>query len=206
MKFKFLDPRNVLKIAGCYRLLQIIGRRARINYVQNFLKAKPGDKILDIGCGPGDILEFLPGVAYVGFDAEPNYIEAAKKKFGERGNFHCALVSEATLPDPGTYDLVNVSGVLHHLSDEEVRKLFSLAQVALKPDGRFVSIDNAFIDGQSFFSKLLVGMDRGEHIRTPDEYTSLAKSFFSEVIFAIRNDLFKPIPYTHIIMNCRGKA
>jgi cyclopropane fatty-acyl-phospholipid synthase-like methyltransferase len=199
---KIFDPRNILKIAFFYRTLQSLGKHARKEFAETYIKAKNGDKVLDIGCGPGDILEYLPNVQYSGFDLEERYIEAAKKKFGDRGSFFCERVTNAKISDPGTYDIVIVSGVIHHLSDEETRDLFKLAKHALKPGGRFISLDNVFIENQAIISKILVSLDRGEFVRKPEKYNNLASEFFTLVNSYIRNDLLRPIPYSHFIMEC----
>ena len=37
-------------------------------------------KVLDVGCGPSQILDALPKINYYGFDTNPIYITSAKKK------------------------------------------------------------------------------------------------------------------------------
>jgi hypothetical protein len=44
------------------RLLGADGRRR--DFAQRFVRAKPGDRILNIGCGPADLLAHLPEVEY----------------------------------------------------------------------------------------------------------------------------------------------
>ena len=52
------------------------------------LDVQPGHRVLDIGCGSGDVLQLMPStVAYVGVDASKAYIEAARKRFWHRGEF-----------------------------------------------------------------------------------------------------------------------
>jgi SAM-dependent methyltransferase len=42
---------------------------------------KKGDKVLEPGCGPGIIADFLPeGSFYRGFDANPDFVRYANKK------------------------------------------------------------------------------------------------------------------------------
>ena len=44
---------------------------ARERVIREYVRPKAGDHILDIGCGPGDVVGFLPeGVRYVGFDEQ----------------------------------------------------------------------------------------------------------------------------------------
>ena len=89
-------------------------------------------RVLDIGCGPADILMEMPGVDYVGFDIDPKLIEAARKKHGNKGRFFCAPANEQAISSLERFDLVLATGVIHHLSDEEALGLFRLAQNTLK--------------------------------------------------------------------------
>jgi SAM-dependent methyltransferase len=73
----------------------------------------PGQKVLDIGCGSGDILEDLPGVDYLGFDINPKCVEAAQKQFGHRGCFFCGDVGLTAIDQQaGSFDLVLATGVV----------------------------------------------------------------------------------------------
>jgi ubiquinone/menaquinone biosynthesis C-methylase UbiE len=77
---------------------------------------KPGDRILDVGCGKGfllyDFTQVVPGVEVRGIDVSRYAIEHAKpevKPFLEVGNAN-------TLPfDDGSFDLVISINVLHNL-------------------------------------------------------------------------------------------
>ncbi|MBK8535845.1 MAG: methyltransferase domain-containing protein [Candidatus Competibacteraceae bacterium] len=117
--------RSLLAIPTLYRFFaQLIGGvNARTRFVKEHIRPQEGDKILDIGCGPADILEFLLLVNYVGFDASARYIAAAQKRFGPRGRFFCAMVNRYTLQEKN-FDLVIASGILHHLNDAEALELF----------------------------------------------------------------------------------
>ena len=73
----------LLALPSVYRIFRTIvrGDGCRI-YVSEYVQPLPGEKVLDIGCGPGDILENLAAVDYLGFDISREYIEAARKRFG----------------------------------------------------------------------------------------------------------------------------
>ena len=58
-----LDPRKILSHPVIYTSYQKIvgGYRARKLFVENNVNIQSGQKILDIGCGPGDILPYGTG-------------------------------------------------------------------------------------------------------------------------------------------------
>jgi len=200
-----LDPRQILEHPFIYTTYQKIvgGYRARKLFVKNNIKAKSGHKILDIGCGPGDILDFLPDVDYTGVDVDENYIIQAKKKYGHRGTFICQGIDNALDLDlDQSYDLVICAGVLHHLDDAQCLKLMHTAKQALHPQGRFVSFDGVFIENQNKIAKYFLQKDRGQFIRTTPEYVQLAQQVFSHVSHTIDHTYFR-IPYTSIILDAK---
>src|SRR5690349_4371496 len=87
--------RNVLAKPWVYSsFARLIGAtRGRQLYVQRHVRPRTGDRILDIGCGPADILEALPPVDYHGFDLSAAYIDSARQRFGGRGHFHVEAVN-----------------------------------------------------------------------------------------------------------------
>jgi SAM-dependent methyltransferase len=58
--------------------------RLRRLCLHEFLKLREGERVLDIGCGPGYILDYMPPVDYIGFDTEAGYIESTKTLFRSR--------------------------------------------------------------------------------------------------------------------------
>jgi SAM-dependent methyltransferase len=159
---------------------------------------------LDIGCGPGDVLDYLPNVDYLGLDLSPKYVESARVRFGSRGRFLCKSVEEMVIEEPASFDIVMANGVVHHLDDTSATHLYRMAHVALKPAGRFVTLDPAFAEGQSPLARILVGNDRGEFVRTSEGYAALASRVFPDVRVSVRHDLLR-VPYTHAILECSNK-
>jgi SAM-dependent methyltransferase len=41
---------------------------------------RPGDRLLDFACGDGGLADFLPGIEYLGVDADPKMVEEAASK------------------------------------------------------------------------------------------------------------------------------
>ncbi len=195
--------RSILSIPAMYILFGwLIGSNSgRAAFVREYIRPKLGESILDIGCGPGDIVSHLPlGVEYVGFDASQPYIDAAKKRFGGRATFICERVNTAALEQ--RFDVVLALGILHHLNDAEALQLFRLAQSALKPEGRLITLDGVYTNDQSRLVRWIISKDRGQYVRDQEGYHSLANQVFKNTKVMIRHDLLR-IPYTHIIMECQ---
>jgi SAM-dependent methyltransferase len=193
----------VLNFSAGYRLFSsLVGGNAWQIYMAEYVKPIEGEKVLDIGCGPADVLNHLPKCDYTGFDISPEYIASAQKRFGGRGRFYCSDVGLVSVEkEHGTFDLVIATGVLHHLDDETAGKLLDLARRAMRPGGRFISYDGCYVPGQSKIAQWLLSHDRGKHIRTQEEYLRLAAARFSKVESELRHDLLR-VPYTHLIMRC----
>jgi SAM-dependent methyltransferase len=190
IKRSFSDPRIyilVQKTLGATRL--------RCIAVDEFLAPLPGERILDIGCGPGDILEILPEVDYVGFDTEPGYIDYAKRRYRGRGEFHCELFEERHAAQLASFDGIMLLGVLHHLDDAYACRLLSLLARILKPGGRLVTLDPCFTEDQSKAARWVAMQDRGVFVRNAAGYESLMQGSFKNRHAEIRHNTTR-IPST----------
>jgi SAM-dependent methyltransferase len=182
------------------RLLR--GKKKIRTFIDIYVRPKDHDRVLDIGCGPGDILNFLPDVEYFGFDQDPFYIKSAQKQFGKRGTFFCKAVSRDAFSGNNDFDIILAMGILHHLSDGEAGELFELAHHLLRPGGRLITYDGCYKENQPAINKFILDIDRGKYVRTETAYKNLAASSFKYVSSSVREDLFN-IPYTLIIMECK---
>lgn len=196
-----LDPRLALRNPSVYRLFQAgVRRSSSYERLAGYFAIKPGQRVLDIGCGPADILAWLPAnVEYHGFDAEERYIAAARRRYGNRGIFRVRAVSPHSVDDLGRFDVVICIGVLHHLSDAEVEMVFRSALKVLRRGGRIVTCDGAYVKGQGLAARVLLALDRGRHVRFANEYLTLARRHFPNAAVKILHDLLA-IPYTHCIL------
>jgi len=198
--------RSVLARPWAYQLFfNLIGAPGRSRVlVRDYIRPRPGDRILEIGCGPGTIVPYLPESEYVGFDLSQEYIEQARKKFSAkfpRTKFVCERVSEYTLPQREYFEIVLALGILHHLDDSEALQLFRISHDALKPGGKLVTLDGVWTDDQSRSARYLLARDRGQFVRAEQQYIGLASEVFSKVTPSIRHDLLR-IPYTHLVLEC----
>ena len=95
------------------------------------LEAGPEDVILDVGCGTGIAHEYLRGfAAYHGFDTDPAAIKFAREKTGAANvSYECRLVTEADIARIRPTRII-LSGLLHHLADEECLALLQMCASA----------------------------------------------------------------------------
>ncbi len=197
--------RSILSHPAIYNFTQnFLGvRKARKVLVDEYFPKRKGLKILDIGCGTAEILEFLPDdIHYIGFDASTKYIEQAKKRFGHRGDFFAELVKSAHLENLGKFDVVLAFGLLHHLDTPEAETLFQIAAEAVNHNGIVITVDPCFTPEQSAFARWLIEHDRGQDVRDEKGYQQLADSFFSSIASTPRYDLLR-VPYTYLIMSSK---
>jgi SAM-dependent methyltransferase len=198
-----IDIRRILAIPAVYKLSrQIVWSPQKFSgYVDTFIKPRTGERMLDIGCGTADIVDYLHNVDYLGIDTSQVYIDLATKRFGHRARFRCSSATGNPIEGEGRFDIVLAQGVLHHLNDDDAKALLRLAQGALKPGGRLITLDGCYTNGQPWIAKYLLSKDRGKHVRPPEEYVKLACGYFSNIGTSIREDLLR-FPYTLVIMEC----
>jgi SAM-dependent methyltransferase len=197
--------RALLSNSRIYDLFQELmgSSRGRTIFTTQYVRAKTGERVLDVGCGTGEILALLPGVEYFGFDPHAGYIAAAQDRFRDRAGstFRCATLDGFAVEGLGKFDIVLAIGVLHHLTDQEALQLLDLARAVLRPGGRLVTLDPCFAEGQSPIARYLVSRDRGRHVRTSDAYRKLASAYFPVFAAEVRHDIAR-FPYTHFVMEC----
>jgi len=99
------------------------------------LNVKPGERILDLGCGTGDLANQIQekGAEVVGIDASPDMIAKAKDKYPAL-DFSVANGTDFHFDEP--FDAVFTNATLHwiHDADSVIKSVYNV----LKPGGRFV--------------------------------------------------------------------
>ncbi len=191
---------QLLRHPALYDFVQHIAGsdKLRKEFVDDYIKPKKGTRILDLGCGTGDLLSCLTDVSYVGIDFNPDYILTARKRYAGKGEF---LVGDATkFSDQvsGTFDSVVAVGLLHHIDDKGVMALTSALTGALVPGGKFVSVDPCFDSTQTKLQRWMVSRDRGRAVRTPEEYCRLFPPNFTTQ-HSVRHNWLN-IPWSHCVV------
>ena len=193
-----------LKVPFLYDLFQgVVGANAlRRRIIRNHVRARPGDKVIDIGCGPARVLQSLADVEYLGLDINPDYIAFARRTYGDKGSFVVgdtrSLRGDLRFKDA---DIVIAIAVLHHLDDEDAADCIRFAYDALKRGGRLICHDACWIPNQGAFSKYIMSTDRGRNIRTEQQYVELAGNVFGNVQTWVDTKPMR-IPYVTIVLEC----
>jgi len=156
--------------------------------VLNRLHFSKGERILDLGCGPSQILEKLPNdIEYVGVDQnEKHLMYAAKKYKGRNCTFKNSRIQDLELNGHNAFQKVFMLGFLHHLDDSTAKELLRFAKVLCK--GQLVTFDPVFTR-LHFFANLLGRLDQGRFVRKRNQYEQIVSENFT-----IKESFYLPSP------------
>jgi cyclopropane fatty-acyl-phospholipid synthase-like methyltransferase len=156
-----------------------------------------------MGCGTAFMLDYLPSnIEYVGVDLNPKYIESAKNRYKDKdATFYCVRINDMVdnKQKLGQFDLALAIGILHHVNDDEAKSLFKGAYQYIKNSGYILTVDPVYIKNQSAIARYIMSKDRGQNIRSLEEYLELAKTSFSSVETSILTNVTR-LPGTRLIM------
>lgn len=199
---------SILSHPAVYDFLQdvLYGHKGQREYIETYIRPKKGNKILDIGCGTGRILRYLPECDYLGADLSERYIDRAqKRRFKGKVRFISSDINEFLNKSKEKFDIIIGYGLLHHLNDGEAKLMIKQAKKSLLPGGRLVTIDGVYHDNQNFISKFMIDRDRGRNVRNKPDYRALFADDFTTLDIDIRKDILR-IPYSLIIANAHNTA
>ena len=162
-------------------------RRLRRMTVEQAL-IKPGDSVLDVGCGTGEVTLLAKtrakdGKVY-GIDPAPEMIAVARNKAARKGleiDFRVGVIESLLFTD-ASIDVVTSSLMMHHLPDD--LKVHGLAEIyrVLRPGGHLLIADFRRPTG-SFLNHLFIAFTRHQGLESgiEDLQKPLKNAGFSQI-------------------------
>ena len=108
-------------------------------YIDEFIASLAGKKVLDIGCGAGQITDYLTqrGIGAIGIDFSEELLKIAKQNFP---NSKFILADICDYEQKEQVDGIITKDVLFHLSDENLIQVLHKFRRMLKPNGNLCII------------------------------------------------------------------
>ncbi|PIN81090.1 hypothetical protein COV13_02280 [Candidatus Woesearchaeota archaeon CG10_big_fil_rev_8_21_14_0_10_32_9] len=144
-----MSSKEILQVKKNYKSTKALETRKsfwrnqenRINAEEEFcklLQLTGTEKILDVGCGYGDMLGYIKAkytkTTLVGIDNSENMIKTARSKYNNIA-FEVADVQKLPFKDK-TFDVVIAKHMLYHVTN--IKKAFKEIHRVLKPEGRLI--------------------------------------------------------------------
>lgn len=148
---------------------------------------KPGDTVLDLGCGPANQLGLVarlnPDVNFIGLDLSDEMLAMAARNLQARGITNVTLqrgdITDLRQFQPASLDAVMSTVVLHHLPDEAALfRCFAAVKRVLKPGGGLYLVDFGHLKTEVAIRYFAYQYeDRQPEIFTVDYLNSLRAAF-----------------------------
>lgn len=163
------------------------------------LDPKPGERILDVGCGPGQLTHKIAerGAEVIGLDASPEMIGQARQNYPQ---LRFLLQDAAAMQFDGEFDAVFSNAALHWMLD--AGSVARCIARALRSNGRFVAELGGKGNIAQIESAIEAVLPRHYNNRLPDprtffpsigEYATLLESRGLELRAALLFDRLTPL-------------
>jgi len=161
------------KLAGTYRSCQPL-RSARLDFSVMYLPARSGARLLEVGCGAGDVLTNLRDFGWIveGIDFDPHAAGVDRRRGLQVGQ---GTLEQQQFPDEH-FDAVALSHLIEHVHDP--MHLLCECRRILRPGGTIVAITpNVLSLGHRRFTSAWRSLDlpRHLHLFTPQAIAVLAE-------------------------------
>jgi SAM-dependent methyltransferase len=198
-----------MKLADMFnqpRLYSLVQKSLKTQKYEGNLSKYIGDnsgvRVLDFGCGPGDLYPRFKNSVYLGIDPLESCINSAISRFGPNNSERRFIQGDheklAELKG-NSYTLIIAIGVMHHMPDKYAKDFVAEARRLLIPNaGKLITLDPVRHPEESFLSGFLVSQDRGRFVRSPEGYESIVKQNMNLIESKVLKRLIR-IPYDQFI-------
>jgi SAM-dependent methyltransferase len=192
----------LLRIPRVYSLLQraIGGDHGQNRFVAEVVRPTGDARVVDFGAGTASIRRKLPAhCAYTAIEPNASYCNSIAETYDSKFTaVRCGGVE--TLEEfSNEFDVALVVAVLHHVDDNEARRIIQAAHTALRANGRLITLDPCFHDRQPPVARFLARVDRGPYVRTIPEYMGLAEGVFEKTSSRLEPKYLR-VPYSTAII------
>ena len=147
----------------------------------NWLDTRPTDIVVDVGCGFGEALRYLPSFqAYHGFDTSERAINHFKKQHGNDPRI-TLYQRELNLEDLERIRPTKVllMGILHHLDRDQAMRL--LGWIGAQPGLQKIITQDPVYQNGKWINNLLCWLDRGRYVLDQAGYEQLVRDSRLEI-------------------------
>ncbi len=122
-----------------------VAQEAKLDLICRKLRLKPGERLLDIGCGWGGLIMYAAehyGVDATGITLSENQAKLARERIQQSGlgnRCRVAIRDYRTLNASDAYDKISSVGMIEHVGASHLAVYFDSAFRALKPGGLFMN-------------------------------------------------------------------
>ena len=182
--------------AYLYNFIQrLILKKSLNSDAGNILNFINFENIIDIGCGESEVHKYFKinkNQKYFGYEINDYFVNKLKKRY-KQNNFYFSKKNineidfEKFEPEKTIIFLI---GIFHHINDETIKEFLSKTK-----NFKIVSIDAVILPGQSFITRLLFFLDKGNFIRKLSDYKKIINGFDYKVL----NNRYLRFPYDHLM-------
>lgn len=159
-KKDFLPAAHYHALTPFYGHFMTVFFKRHYSKLAQLIQLKPGERLLDVGCGPGNLLQLIqkkhPKNKLVGLDVDPDSLKIAQKNLPQT-TFHESSAIKIPEPD-ASFNVVTSTLMFHHLKTDEKKQMLKEVYRVLKPGGQFYLFD--FCKPTSWFGRFFVKLFR----------------------------------------------